>query len=284
MRTPEIDTSRGNLVVLVALLVVAVVLTTVYFREGERGPLHTTRAGVLAVTAPLEQAGSWVTAPFRFAGDFVGGLGVSRSEVTQLRDQNLQLRNQVTQLEEQKLEYDRLTGLLGLKQALKLPSTAAHVIGLPTNSWEGALVLDKESSAGIKLGMPVVASQGLLGQVIEVAPNAAKVRLITDRRSGVAVYVQRTRAPGIVHGSFEGILTLDFVDRSFKTQAGDVVVTSGLGGVYPKGIVVGDVSQVRDERDKAYPTITVTSRVPVSEIEEVLIITAPSAAPAGVNQ
>ncbi len=283
MRTPEIDTSRGNLIVLTILLVISVALTTIYFREGERGPLHQTRVGVLAVTAPLEQGGSWVAAPFDAVGSFFSGLGTSRSEIQQLRAQNEQLRTQVTQLTEQKLEYDRLTGLLALKQALKLPSTAARVIGLPTNSWEGALVVDKGSASGIKIGMPVVAVQGLLGQVTEVAPNASKIRLITDRRSGVAVFVQRTRASGIVHGSFGGILTLDFVDRSLKTQVGDVAVTSGLGGVYPKGIVVGDVSQIRDERDKLYPAITLTSPVPIGELEEVLIITAPQAATGGVT-
>jgi rod shape-determining protein MreC len=279
MRAPEFDSSRGNLIVLVTLIVVSIALTTVYSREGERGPLHQTRVGVLAVTAPLEQAGSLVAAPFNAVGSFFGGLAVSRSEVTQLRDQNEQLRMEVTQLQEQKLEYDRLTGLLGLKQALKLPSTAARVIGLPTNSWEGALVVDKGSAAGIRLGMPVVATEGLLGQIVEVSPNASKIRLITDRRSGVAAFVQRTRAPGIVRGSFESALSLDFVDRSFKTQPGDVAVTSGLGGVYPKGIVIGDVSQVQDERDKPYPQITVTSRVRIDELEEVLIITAPQAKP-----
>ena len=83
--------------------------------------------------------------------------------------------------------------------------------------------------------MPVTAAQGLVGQVVEVAPNASKVRLITDRRSGVAAFVQRTRAAGIVQGSLEGALSLDFVDRKFKTQHGDVVVTSGIGGIYPEG-------------------------------------------------
>jgi rod shape-determining protein MreC len=277
MRAPEMDTSRGNPLVLVILVVIAVMLTTVYFREGSGGPLHQARAGVLAVTAPLEQAGSFVTWPFRAVGDFAGGLTTSRSDIGQLRAQNDQLRARITSLQDEQAENARLAALLQLKQTLRLPGFAARVIGLPTNSWEGALVVDKGSLAGVKAGMAVTAAQGLVGQVVEVAPNASKVRLITDRRSGVAVFVQRTRAPGIVQGSLEGALSLAFVDRKFKTRQGDVVVTSGIGGVYPKGIVVGDVTTVRDERDKPFPGITVTSRVPITAVEEVYVVTQPPA-------
>jgi rod shape-determining protein MreC len=277
MRAPEMDTTRGNPLVLIALVVVAIVLTTVYFREGSGGPLHQARAGVLAVTAPLEQAGSVMTWPFRAVGDFAGGLSVSKSDVSQLRTQNDQLRARVTALQDQQAENARLAALLQLKQTLRLPGFAARVIGLPTNSWEGALVIDKGSLAGVKAGMPVTAAQGLVGQVVEVAPNASKVRLITDRRSGVAVFVQRTRAPGIVQGSLEGALSLNFVDRTFKTRTGDVVVTSGIGGIYPKGIVVGDVTAVHDQRDEPFPELTVTSRVPIIAVEEVYVVTQPPA-------
>jgi rod shape-determining protein MreC len=277
MRAPDIDTARGNPIVLLALVVIAVVLTTVYFREGSGGPLHQTRAGVLAVTAPLEQAGSFATWPFRAVGDFAGGLTVSRSDVDKLRTQNDQLRSRITSLQDQEAENARLTALLQLKQTLRLPGFAARVIGLPTNSWEGALVVDRGSLAGVKTGMAVTAAQGLVGQVVEVAPNASKIRLITDRRSGVAVFVQRNRAPGIVMGSLDGALSLDFVDRRSNTRQGDVVVTSGMGGVYPKGIVVGDVTSVHDERDKPFPMLTVTSRVPITAVEEVFIVTQPPA-------
>jgi rod shape-determining protein MreC len=269
MRAPDMDTTRGNPLVLVALVIVALVLTTIYFREGSAGPLHQARAGVLAVTAPLEQAGSFMTWPFRAVGDFAGGLSVSKSDVAQLRAQNDQLRARVTALQDQQGENARLAALLQLKQTLKLPGFAARVIGLPTNSWEGALVVDKGSLAGVKVGMAVTAAQ--------VAPNASKVRLITDRRSGVAVFVQRTRAPGIVQGSLEAALSLDFVDRRFKTRTGDVVVTSGIGGIYPKGIVVGDVTAVHDRRDEPFPELTVTSRVPITTVEEVYVVTQPPA-------
>lgn len=276
MRTPEQDTgSRGNLVVLIVLLVVAIGLTTVYFREGDNGPLHRARSGVLAVAAPLQQGGQVLTWPFRTLGDFIGGLSVSRSDIASLKQQNEQLRKRVTDLQEQQLENTRLSALVALKQAIKLPSTGARVIGKPTSSWEGSLVIDKGSNDKLRLGMPVLAAQGLVGEIVEVSPNASKVRLISDRRSGVAVMLQRTRAPGIVRGSLEGALSLDFVDRATKPTVGDVAVTSGIGGVFPKGIVVGDVTAVHDQRDKPFPSIIVTSRVPLDDVEEVLVLTSP---------
>ena len=160
-------------------------------------------------------------------------------------------------------------------QALQLPVSAARVIGRPTSAWEGSLVIDKGSSAGFKIGMPVVAAQGLVGQLVEVAPDASKIQLVTDRRSGVAALIQSSRAPGIVQGSIDGQLALNFLDRSYKPKVGDTVVTSGIGGVFPKGIVIGDVSFIRDVRSDPYPDIEVTSRVPIQNIEEVLVITSP---------
>jgi rod shape-determining protein MreC len=277
MAVPQTDSSRGSLIVLAALLVVGLVLTTLFFREGSSGPLHRARTGVLAVAAPLEQAGWWITSPLRAVGDFAGGLTVSKSEMEGLRAQNVQLRQQIAALTEARAENLRLGALLNLKQALQLPVSAARVIGRPTSSWEGSLVIDKGSGSGFKLGMPVVTAQGLLGQLVEVAPNASKVRLITDRRSGVAALIQSSRAPGIVRGSIEGDLSLDFLDRSFKPKIGDTVVTSGIGGVFPKGIVIGDVSFIRDQRTDPYPEIIVTSRVPIQDVEEVLVITSPLA-------
>ena len=216
MAAPQTDSSRGSLIILGALLVVSLVLTTIYFREGAAGPLHRARSGVLAVSAPLEQAGWWVTSPVRALGSFAGGMTISRTEYEALRSQNEVLKARAAKLAEAQAENQRLGALLNLKQALQLPVSAARVIGKPTSSWEGAIVIDKGANAGFKLGMPVVSGQGLVGQLVEVAPNASKVRLVTDRRSGVAALLQSSRAPGIVRGSIDGDLSLDFLDRKFR--------------------------------------------------------------------
>ena len=276
MAALQSDSSRGSFIVLGALLVAALLLTTLYFREGPGGPLHRTRTGVLAVSAPLEQAGSWLTSPLRAVGDFAGDLAVSRNDLAALRVQNVELRQQIASLAEAKAENTRLGALLDLKRALQLPMSAARVIGRPTSSWEGSLVIDKGSHAGFKPGMPVIAAQGLLGQLVEVAPNASKVRLLTDRRSGVAALIQSSaRGRGIVRGSIEGGLSLDFLDRGSNPKVSDTVVTSGIGGIFPKGIVIGDISFIRDRRADPFLDVVVTSRVPIQDVEEILVITAP---------
>ena len=280
MRAPDLDTKRGNPIVLVVLIVVSVVLTTISFKEGPSGPLHQTRIGVLAISAPVAAVGTWVTYPFRAIGDFAAGIAVSRSDVDKLRAQNKQLITEVTQLEGYRVENDRLSRLLVLKQYLKLPSVGAHVISRPTSSLEGALEIDKGSAAGLRVGMSVVATEGLVGQISEVAPNASKVQLITDRQSGVAVLIQSSRAPGILYGSIDGSLSLRFVSSKSKPKVGDVVVTSGMvsgmPSVFPGGIVVGDVTAVHSERGTD-PALTVTSRGPVDAVEDVLVITGPPA-------
>ncbi len=121
--------------------------------------------------------------------------------------------------------------------------------------------------------MPVVGPLGLLGQTVAAASDSAKVRLITDQRSGVAAMVQRTRAPGIVRGSIEGDLTLDFVGNNQKVRVGDVVITSGIGGVYPKGIVVGEVVSAEKDAAGLYQKIEVTPASDLTGLEEVLVLT-----------
>jgi rod shape-determining protein MreC len=120
--------------------------------------------------------------------------------------------------------------------------------------------------------MPVIGPQGLLGQTIQVAANSAKVRLITDQRSGVAAMVQDGRAVGIVHGTLDSGLRMDFVSKETSVTAGQTVVTSGLGGVYPKGLVIGEVVRAEKDPSSLYQTIDVSPTSGVGNLEEVLVV------------
>ena len=272
MRIGQPEPKRGNATLLIALIALSLVMLTVYFREGEGGIIHDTRGAVLAVTAPVARAGTALTSPIRGAGDFFAGIGVSKERLAALEEQNEELRARLAELEEARQENERLRGLVAFAEERKLATLGARVVGRPVSSWEGVITIDRGSDDGVRPGMPVVAAQGLVGQVAGVSASAATVRLLTDQQSGVASMVQSSRALGVVRGSVTGALSLDFVDRAQLPQAGDVVITSGLGGVYPNGIVVGDIVSVDDRRGELYPRIVVTSRVPVDRIEEVLIL------------
>lgn len=274
MKRLEFDTSpsTGRPILLVVLIVASLLVTTLWYREGVGGPIHVLRRGVIAASEPFLIVGTWVSAPFRAVGTWASGASVDRSAYEALQKQNLELKQQLAALQEGKLESDRISALVDFSSAQDLKSVGARVIGRPTDSWGGTVVVDRGTAQGVKIGDPVIAAGGLVGQVVEVSPLASKVRLITDPNSGVSVIVQRTRANGIVRGSLDGGLHLDFVDKAKTPVRGDVLVTSGLGGVYPKGIVMGEVTDVSSPQADLYPEVSVASRVAIDRIEEVLVL------------
>lgn len=275
MKRLEIDTGpgTGRPLLLVALIVAALVITTVWYREGSGGPIHGARRVVLAVGTPFAAAGSWLTTPLRAVSGYVTDSAVSRDEFLAVKKQNDQLKARLATLEEAKLENERIRGLVDFAQAQDYKTIGARVIGRPSDSWERSIIVDRGSSDGVKLGAAVIAAGGLVGQVTEVTGSSAKVRLITDSGSGVAVIVQRTRGEGVVRGSVEGKLTLDFVAKEKAPVKGDVLVTSGMGGAFPKGVVVGEVTDVAAAQADLFPRVSATSRVAIDRIEEVLVLT-----------
>jgi rod shape-determining protein MreC len=274
MKRLEFDTNpgTGRPLLLVALVVASLVITTIWYREGTSGPLHGARRIVLAVGAPFAAAGSVLMTPVRAVSNYISDTGVSRTQYLAVRKQNDELKARLAELEEAKAENDRLNELVKFSQAQDYTTLGARVIGRPTDSWERSIVIDRGTADGVKLGAPVIAAGGLVGQVIEVTSGSAKVRLITDSGSGVAVLVQRTRAEGVVRGSVAGGLTLDFVAKEKAPVKGDVLVTSGMGGAYPKGVVVGEVTEVAAAQADLFPKVAAVSRVPIDRIEEVLVL------------
>lgn len=272
MHTPTSDQSTVRPTLLIAFFVLALVLTTVYFREGESGPLHQTRRVVIAASAPFETAGEFATRPLRAVGSWVSGLNVSRGDVALLRRQNQELRTRNAELEEARQENERLRSLVKFVEMRDLKSLGARVIGRPVNSWEGIITIDRGSAEGVERGMPVMGDAGLLGQIVGTSSHSSRVRLITDQRSGVAALVQRTRAEGVVRGAIDRSLTLDFVSRDASLQVGDVVITSGMGGVYPKGIVVGEITRIRKQPNTLAPLVSVRPSANLGDLEEVLVL------------
>ena len=260
---------------LIVLLILSLVITTFWFREGdEGGPLHSLRVGIQTVVTPLEAAGTWVTSPVRNFFNWAGDLGVSRSQLQALSQQNDDLRARVIELEEMHLLDERLTSLMsavptGTADASILP---AAVIGLPSSSYEQIIVLNRGTRHGVELAMPVMTHQGLLGSTIEVGPNYSKVRLIIDQNSGIAALVQRGRYLGTLQGTLSGELRLNFIPIDAEIELEDVILTSGLGGIFPKGLVLGEVIRADADHNTLYQPVTVRSMVDFNNLEEVLIL------------
>jgi len=138
-------------------------------------------------------------------------------------------------------------------------------------------MIDKGSSDGVRKGMAVVTPLGVVGQVVGVTPLAAKVLLLTDPNSGIDVLVQRTRSRGIVSGSLDSGIVLKYVKRSEDVQEGDRLMTSGIDGIFPKGMMVGTVIKVRKQNIGLFQFIEVLPAVQTSRIENVLVVAGDSA-------
>jgi len=271
---PSDGIQRKPYLLLVSLIILSLIITTLWFREGsEGGPLHSVRVAVQTVATPLEATGTWVTSPVRNFFQWAGDLGVSRSQMQALSEQNNELRARVVELEEMHLLDARLGDLMstvptGTPDSALLP---AAVIGLPSSSYEKVIVLNRGTRHGVGLEMPVVTEQGLLGITVEVGPNYSKVRLINDQNSGVAALVQQGRYAGTVQGTLGGELRLNFIPIEAEIEPGDTVLSSGLGGIFPKGLVIGEVIRADGDHDTLYQSVTIRSMVNLSTIEEVLI-------------
>jgi len=273
LRVAPIEKKKRPYGWLVILIVLSLVLITVSMREGSNGPIQSVRVAAQTAITPVGHAGKWVTTPLRDFASWLNGLGISRSELASLRAQNATLRSQVVELQEQARTSGTTIKLNKAAVSAGYKGVTANVIGLPASQWEQVIVVDAGTAKGIKLSMPVLAANGLLGQVVEVGPNYSKVRLITDQESGVASLLQNNRAQGITQGSLSGTLTMNFVSMDATVTAGDTVVTSGLGGVFPKGLIIGQVSKVSKEVNSLYKVIQVQPANDMSQVEQVIILT-----------
>jgi len=159
-----------------------------------------------------------------------------------------------------------------LKEAISTPSIAASVIGEDVTPWFRTVIIDRGLVDGIREGMPVVASAGVVGRVVRQTANSSRLLLITDHASSVAATIERSRARGVVKGKGAGLCSLEFSQRGEDVKVGDIVVTSGIGGVFPKGIPIGEVTMVKKGEFGIFQTVQVRPFVPMSRLEEVLVL------------
>lgn len=263
--------SGGRL--LIIFCAISLVLFTLSCREGETGVLHGVRGGVTVVTTPVRVLGSAISSPFVGLGNVFQNLTADQETLTELRSENEQLQAENAKLSEADQTASRLESLLELKSTYNLQSTAARIVSGSTDSWSSTVTIDKGTSSGLAAGMPVTNSGGVIGQISECGVSSSVVRLVTDENSSVSAMVQSSRAQGMLTGSADGTLRLTLVRTDQTVAVGDLIVTSGLGGVYPKGLPLGKVTNVQKATGALYYDITVKAFTTTEDYEEVLIIT-----------
>ncbi len=226
---------------------------------------------------PLVSFESWLSVRYLSAADFL----TAPRDVTQLREQNAILESQVTQLQTQLIQMEEQLGEADICFALldfgrtnpQYDYVTATVIGREISPFLQYIIIDKGSDDGIQYGMPVVTQQGLVGTVDAVIAQASRIKLITDSTSVVNVFLQTADVEAQSNGSLTGDLSLDMIPLDATVAAGDVVLTSGLGGNYPPNIFIGQVLSVQKRDNALFQTASVQPIVNFESINAVLVIT-----------
>lgn len=268
----ELIAARRRIAIFVALFLFVVVLLTAQARSADRrqvGPL-----GTLLLTALLP-----VQSGMARVVDGATGLWERYTEIGRLRVENRQLRTQVdalsqevAALREQALTAQRLQRLLDLRHQTAFRAVVARVVSRDPSHWFSTLLIDRGGRDGLQRNAPVVTPDGVVGRVIEVTPTVARVLLVADSRSALGVLVQRSRDAGVVEGRSSLMLHMKYLSRTTQVQPGDLVVTSGQGGVFPSGLVVGRIVRVFKEPGALLQEAEVEPAAQLDRVEEVLVL------------
>ena len=244
--------------------------------------LFVSMAGRKEFTIPhklgLELIGPFQTAISKVS-NYAGSIWDKYTDLLNVREENEQLRQELLQYKTANIEYReavatnvRLQKLLELKESLPPPTLSAEIVGKDPSLWFRTFTINRGSSDGVQKGMPVVTVEGVVGQVLTSSPNYSKVLLATDPNSAIEVITQKTRVQGIVKGSGPETFNLHYVLKSAEVEKGDYVLTSGLGGVFPKGLMVGTVAEITKSRRGMFQNIAIKPAVDFSQLEYLIII------------
>jgi rod shape-determining protein MreC len=193
------------------------------------------------------------------------------TEADRLRTEVSGLRSELLRVQEVAQENRRLRGMLDYAQNTDLALVPARVVGRSASTWYRSVVLDKGSLDGIPNEAAVVCPDGVVGRTYEVGPHQSRVLLLTDASSAVDAIVQRTRAQIIVEGRMSPFLNILYLSRSSQVAVGDRVVTSGFDGIYPKGLLLGQIADLRTSASGVFQTAELQPSVDFARVEEVFV-------------
>jgi rod shape-determining protein MreC len=257
-----------RLALLGSIVAVCLLLLTVQTR-GHAAPA----ADLIAlVTAPVQKA---LTAVHRAAfGTWTMYLDWKsvRSENHQLRDENQRLRVEALVVTETLQENKRLRRLLDLQNRLPLDTMAGEIIAREWGGWVRSLTVNRGRADEVRKLTAVISPDGLVGRVVEVRPGTSVVQVLTDPASTVGAHVLRTRTPGVVEGEARGTVRFKYLPREGALQVGDLVVTSGQGGLFPRGVPIGRVRNLDQRTSGLFHLAILEPVVDLARIDEVLLV------------
>lgn len=255
---------------IILLLLIALVLMSL--RVKQREGLDFFDAFLMELCSPFQQASTFVIKTVHGVFQNYIILIHLQRENAMLKQKIVELQRENSQMRETAYAHERLKGLLQFKEKNLSSVIAAEVIGQDPSSWFKSVTINKGEKDGIKKGMAVISPEGVVGQILKTAPYHSTVLLITDYSSAVDSIVQRTRAKSIVEGKGENRCQLKYLLRSEEVMIGDIAVTSGLGGNFPKGLMVGEIRKVDKKEHGIFQYAELVPSVDLTKLEEVLVI------------
>jgi rod shape-determining protein MreC len=254
--------------ILIFLLALSLISANLHSREN----MSFFESLVVGITSPVQKAVWGVI-------EGIGGVWRGYFYLVGLEKENQALKRELQELKLQVNRYreadlanERLRALLNFKKSIATPLLPAQLVAFDPSGWFQTILIDKGRNDGVVKDMAVVSAEGLVGRVIGVSNRHAKVLLILDGNSAVDAYIQRSRARGVLVGLGRELCLLQYVQRNEDVQVGDQVISSGMGGVFPKGLLVGTVEEVVRGSSGLFQRVEVEPAVNFGRLEEVLVV------------
>jgi len=255
---------------LILLMVASFGLLTLNLKKEKA--ITTLESFVLAVLSPVHGVINNTTRK-------VGNAWAGYLDLVQVQKENTKLRAELSKLREQvnagvelQQQNKRLLQFLDFKEKNQYELVLAQVVGIDSSNWSRAIFINRGSRDGIRANLPVVTHEGVVGRVIEASADSAKVLLVTDPRSAVDALIQSSRDTGIVVGDDERHARMKYLPLEANLKTGDLVISSGLGGIFPKGLVVGRVTGVMKQKFGLFQEAEIAPIANLSRLEEVFVI------------
>jgi rod shape-determining protein MreC len=262
--------NKRNIILVSAILLFSLSLMTLNVKQ-EKGA-HFVDSITAVILSPFQ---NFFSHTIQSASDSISHyfflVDVARQN-NQLKLKIQSLINEKNQLIEHIASQKRLTKLMAYEDDWEKKTVVASVIGRSATQWSKVVVVDKGTQDGLEDHLAVFADTGVIGQVIHAGINTSKVLLIVDGRSAIDALFQDSRVSGVVVGMGDDECQLKFVPNTADIKVGDLVLSSGLGGVFPKGLIIGEVSQVFKKKQGLFQEIALIPSSDLSRLEEVLIL------------
>lgn len=260
--------------ILLAVMVAQLLLLSVQVTRNQN--VRLIQVWVVELFEPFERSIHWTVNKTTGSWKKISGLWGAQKENQDLRMELAAARAHALELSEKAGEADRLKALLDFKNQLPFQTVAAEVIASSPGERSNAIYIGKGVDSGLSTDLAVITPMGIVGKIIAVFPHSAQVLLITDPSSGVGCVLEKSRVQGVLKGSGQNLTHLHYVMNDREVTAGELVLTSGLDQIYPKGLPVGTITHM--SAGNIYKDIDVKPAVELDRLESILVITKPDPA------